>query len=155
VTKCPPDLSTEDQLQIQLRLRPRVHQTVYFSSIDYDEAIYSAANHREVASIQTISKVLLAGIAKPQPFFNHLKSKGDVILKYRDHHHFSSNEILEIKKAAKNKIIITTEKDYVRLKNHFSSDQLYYLPMKSSFITGGDHFNNTIKNYVGKSTTNR
>jgi tetraacyldisaccharide 4'-kinase len=34
---------------------------------------------------------------------------------FSDHHHFSESEILSIKNKANEKIIITTEKDFVRL----------------------------------------
>jgi tetraacyldisaccharide 4'-kinase len=82
-----------------------------------------------------------------------LQAEKNVKLVYPDHHHFSEKDIVEIKNKANNKLIITTEKDYVRLKNqNFKS--LFYLPIKSSFISKGDNFNQTILNYVGTSTAN-
>jgi tetraacyldisaccharide 4'-kinase len=98
--------------------------------------------------------LLLAGIAKPEPFFAYLKNSNNECMRFADHHHFSENDISEIEKNANKKIIITTEKDYVRLKGKLSQEQLFYLPIRSSFISGAEKFDKTIMNYVGKSTRN-
>ncbi|MNF06818.1 tetraacyldisaccharide 4'-kinase [compost metagenome] len=90
----------------------------------------------------------MAGIAKPEPFFEYLKNENDTILTYPDHHHFSEKDILEIKEKAKGKIIITTEKDFVRLKGNLPKEQLFYLPIKSSFLSAQENFNNSIFKYV-------
>ena len=72
---------------------------------------------------------------------------------------FLVKDILEIKDLAKNNKIITTEKDFVRLKGSLPSEQLFYLPIQSSFLSGpetsGDNFDKTILNYVGTSSRNR
>ena len=100
-------------------------------------------------------KVLVAGIAKPKPFFSHLQNDGDIIKAYPDHHDFSETEISELNELAANKIIVTTEKDYVRLKGRIPKEKLFYLPIKSTFISEGENFDKTIFNYVGQSTGNR
>ena len=83
-----------------------------------------------------------------------MKQENDECLTFPDHHHFSENELLEIKEKAKNKIIVTTEKDYVRLKGGILSEQLYFLPIKSSFLSDVNNFDKNILNYVGQSTRN-
>ena len=100
-----------------------------------------------------VDKLLLAGIAKPNPFFAYLQGENDVQLEYSDHHHYNENDIKTIKNKANNTLIITTEKDYVRLKNQ-QLKSLFYLPIKSSFISEGDNFDKTILDYVGKSSRN-
>ena len=95
----------------------------------------------------------MAGIAKPKPFFDYLQGKNDVLMVFPDHHHFTENDIQDIKNKANNKLIITTEKDYVRLKNQ-NLKTLFYLPIKSSFIKDCDNFDKTILNYVGRSSRN-
>jgi tetraacyldisaccharide 4'-kinase len=108
-----------------------------------------------VSEIQNVDKLLLAGIAKPEPFFAYLQNGNDVCLTYADHHHFTENDLLEIKSKSQNKIIITTEKDFVRLKGRIPSEQLFYLPIRSSFLADDENFDKTILNYVGTSTRNR
>jgi tetraacyldisaccharide 4'-kinase len=154
VTKCPSDLSIEEQNNIKKQLRLSSNQSLFFTFIDYDDVVYSDKKTLEVAEIKSMNKMLLAGIAKPESFFAHLKQENDECLTFPDHHHFSESELLEIKEKAKNKIIVTTEKDYVRLKGSILSEQLYFLPIKSSFLSDEDSFNKNILNYVGQSTRN-
>ncbi|KDN54349.1 tetraacyldisaccharide 4'-kinase [Flavobacterium seoulense] len=155
VTKCPENLSIEEQNKIRIRLKLNSNQELYFSYIDYDEFIYSESKSIKVDEIKNADKLLLAGIAKPEPFFAYLQSNNDEKLVFPDHHHFSENDLVNIKDKAQNKLIITTEKDYVRLKNSVLKEQLYYLPIKSSFLSDSDNFDKTILNYVGTSTRNR
>jgi tetraacyldisaccharide 4'-kinase len=60
-----------------------------------------------------------------------------------------------------NKIIVTTEKDVMRLRDipdlpaEFKHN-LYYLPVKVKFLDDGDNeFNKKILNYVGENKSNR
>jgi tetraacyldisaccharide 4'-kinase len=154
VTKCPSELSLDAQNKIKKQLRLSPDQSLFFTFIEYDEVVYSEKETLKVAEIKSVEKILLAGIAKPESFFAHLKQENDECLTFPDHHHFSESELLEIKKKANNKIIVTTEKDYVRLKGSILSEQLYFLPIKSSFLSDADDFDKNILNYVGQSTRN-
>jgi tetraacyldisaccharide 4'-kinase len=154
VTKCPSDLSIVEQNNIKKLLRLSSNQSLFFTFIDYDDVVYSEKGTLKVQEIKSINKILLAGIAKPESFFAHLKQENDECLIFPDHHHFSESELLEIKKKANDKIIVTTEKDYVRLKGSVLSEQLYFLPIKSSFLSDADDFDKNILNYVGQSTRN-
>ena len=162
VTKCPADLSLEEQKEIKSRLKVASNQELYFTYINYDEIIYSEDKTLKVSEIKNVAKLLLAGIAKPEPFFAYLQDTNDVCMSFPDHHNFTDKDILEIKNLAQNNIIITTEKDYVRLKGRLPSEQLFYLPIQSAFLAGGGFdaaeqtkkFNKTIIEYVGTSTRN-
>ncbi|WP_298394883.1 tetraacyldisaccharide 4'-kinase [Flavobacterium sp.] len=152
VTKCPKDLS--ELAQENIRKQIGLDKPVFFCFIDYDSKVYNEFETKAIAEIEAVDKLLLAGIAKPEPFFAYLQAEKNVKLVYPDHHNFSENDIQEITNKANNKLIITTEKDYVRLKNQ-NLKSLFYLPIKSSFISKGDDFNKIILNYVGTSTRNR
>lgn len=162
VTKCPANLSQEEQKEIRNRLKVGSNQEVYFTCITYASCVYNGKSKKQVNEIQSVAKVLIAGIAKPEPFFIHLKNTEDICLTFPDHHHFTEKDLLEIKKIAQGKIIITTEKDFVRLKASLPSEQLFYLPIQSSFLNELDdeksvqeqNFNKTIIEYVGGSTRN-
>jgi len=154
VTKCPPDLSAKEQDRIQKKLKIDSDQKLCFTSIAYDEFVFSEEKQLSVSEIKPVDKLLLAGIAKPEPFFAYLQSENDVILTFPDHHHFTEKDIVEIKNKAQDKKIITTEKDFVRLRGRLPDSQLFYLPIKSHFISGGNDFDKTILNYVGKSSRN-
>ena len=128
------------------------NQTLFFSTIEFDEYVYSENEKQLVSEIQNVDKLLLAGIAKPQSFFAHLQSDNKTCLTFSDHHQFSEKDLLEIKNKAQNNIIITTEKDYMRLKVSLPKEQLYFLPIKTKFLFEGDNFDKKIINYVESST---
>jgi tetraacyldisaccharide 4'-kinase len=148
VTKCPESLSLDEKNKIEVQLNLNSNQQLFFTSISYDSEVFSESGKIPVNEIQKIDKILLAGIAKPEPFFNFLKKEGDEILAFPDHHHFSENEIAEIKVKAKNKLIITTEKDFVRIKEQFPAEQLYYLPIQSTFLEDKNVFDEAVSTFV-------
>lgn len=150
VTKCPNVLSDEEQAEIRLKLKLNCSQQIFFTFIDYDEVIFGVSEKMAVSEIKSESKVLLAGIAKPKPFFDYLKNDNDECLTFPDHHHFSDADLDAIQNKANGRKIITTEKDYVRLKDSKLVSQLYYLPIKSTFINHQQNFDATILEYVKK-----
>lgn len=154
VTKCPLDLPVVEQESIKEKISKYYHQyiPILFATIAYDEYIYSKKDSKKVSDIIDSEKVLIAGIAKPKPFFDHLKSENNLILKFPNHHYFSEKELLDIKKKSNNKLIITTEKDYMRLKDSVLSDQLYYLPVRTVFLKYGNVFDKFISDYMFEST---
>ena len=148
VTKCPPLLSMQERTKIKKKLNLQPDQQLFFTSVNYDEFVFSANSKIAVSEIKKNEKVLIAGIAKPEPFFDYLKNTNDLVMKFPDHHHFSPNDIAEIRNKAQNKPIITTEKDYVRLNGLLPKEQLFYLPIKSSFIADRELFDEYIINHV-------
>lgn len=153
VTKCPANLSQTEQAKIKNAIG--FDKPIFFSSIAYDDRIHNDSGNLLVSEIKSQSKVLLAGIAKPKPFFDYLKSDSDEIMEFPDHHHFSESEISDIKNKAENKIIITTEKDFVRLNGKIPREQLFYLPIKSMFVSGAHQFDESIRHSLkGNSAVN-
>ena len=155
VTKCPPELTVQQQSEIKNRLKTTENQQVFFTFIEYDSQVYSEEKRLSVTEIATVDKLLLAGIAKPEPFFAYLQAAKSGTMVFSDHHDFTQQDIETIKAKAKDKIIITTEKDFVRLKGKLPKEQLFCLPIKSSFVNNKADFDKTIMNYVGTSTGNR
>ena len=153
VTKCPLDITELEQQNIKNKLA--VDLPIYFSSIDYDDKVYNDTESLAVSDLKLTPKMLLAGIAKPKPFFDYLQTDKDEVMTFSDHHHFSESDILNIKSRAIDKIIVTTEKDFVRLNDKILRKQLFYLPIKSKFLSNQESFDAIILNYVGTSTRNR
>ncbi|RAR70832.1 tetraacyldisaccharide 4'-kinase [Flavobacterium aciduliphilum] len=152
ITKCPKDLSELAQEEIKKKIG--LNKPIFFSFIDYDDKIYNTQTSKQVEDIRVVDKLLVAGIAKPEPFFAYLQAEQNTVLIYPDHHHFSEEDCNKIRNKAKNKLIITTEKDYVRLKK-YDLKSLFYLPIQSKFISKGTDFNRIIEQYVGTSTRDR
>jgi len=148
VTKCPSDLSIQERNRISDKLKLSSNQELYFSFVDYDDFIYSEDKKMKVEEIKNNNKLLLAGIAKPEPFFNYLEKEGDICMAFNDHHHFTEKDIVSIGYQAIDKFVVTTEKDYVRLKGKLTGKQLFYLPIRSIFISASEKFDKTIFNFV-------
>lgn len=153
VTKCPLDITELEQQNIKNKLA--VDLPIYFSIIDYDDKVYNDTESLAVSDLKLTPKMLLAGIAKPKPFFDYLQTDKDDVMTFSDHHHFSESDILNIKSQAIDKIIVTTEKDFVRLNAKILRKQFFYLPIKSKFLSNQESFDTIILNYVGTSTRNR
>ncbi len=152
VTKCPSTISEVEQNKIREKIG--AEKPIFFTYIDYDDAVFSTEEERNVSDLKNVDKLLLAGIAKPEPFFAYLQAEKNKTMTFPDHHHFSQQDIETIKEKAAGKIIITTEKDFVRLNGKLPKEQLFYLPIKSSFINNENDFNKTIIDYVGKDSRN-
>lgn len=153
VTKCPNTIS--EIAQEKIRQKIGLDKPIFFSFVDYDDQVYSATDSLSVSEIKNKEKILLAGIAKPKPFFDFLKAENDMVILYPDHHHFSNAEIEALKSQAGEKIIVTTEKDFVRLEAAILRKQLYYLPIKSRLVSNATAFDQIILDYVGIGTGNR
>ena len=154
VTKCPSNLSDDAQREIHKKLKPTMYQRVFFTTINYD----SKLKGKDTLMIdELIGKdvVLITGIANPNPLIAHLNSKNILFkhLKYADHHHFSEKDLNEIKLLqTENTIILTTEKDYMRLGN--SLKNCYYITIETKFINHQNDFDTIIKKYVEQSSRN-
>lgn len=146
VTKCPKDLPLSKRDRISRNLNLNENQSLFFSYIAYSETI---SNQEKEIALKELPKgfLLVTGIAKPKPLVSYLKQKE---LNFRhqafpDHHNFSEDEIEKMNQA---EFILTTEKDYMRLKSKLPNEKLYYLPITHQFIENGDRFDEEITNWV-------
>lgn len=155
VTKCPSVLSETEMHSIKLKLKLKKHQQLFFTSIAYADFVCSEMDEIAVETIKKLPKLLVTGIAKPKPFYDFLWNETDDLLTFSDHHDFSNSDLEIIKEKAGDRIIITTEKDFMRLKGKIPKDKLYYLPIKSTFIEKESEFIKILLNYVEQSTRDR
>jgi tetraacyldisaccharide 4'-kinase len=146
VTKCPTILSDQEQDKVKGKLN--VNVPVFFTSIDYDAEVFGAEKTISVSEVIATEKVIVAGIAKPKYFIDYLNSGKDKVLIYPDHHNFSEQEISELNALAQDKIVVTTEKDFVRLNGKIKSDKLVYLPIKSKFLNSETDFQTLIRKII-------
>jgi tetraacyldisaccharide 4'-kinase len=156
VSKCPDDLTDEKKQYFISRIKPQHNQKVFFSSIGYDENVYANSKFLPDNNLGYYDILLITGIANPKPLLKHLEKFSQRVkhLKFRDHHHFSDQDIknilAEYKKLGEYKLILTTEKDYVRLKTFdYLRNLVYYLPINVN-IDKKEEFNQIILDYVRK-----
>lgn len=127
ITKCPSGLSENQRNSIAEKFSLLPHQSLFFAYIDYAEEIIFADNRQNFSSIKAFT--LVTGIANPKPLVNKLKRDGKEFkhLAFPDHHSFSESEL---KNLLKEEFILTTEKDYVRLKDYIPKEKIAYLPIQ-------------------------
>lgn len=135
VTKCPTNLTPAEASEMMQKIKPG-DKSVYFTSIEYGDA--QNINGEKLNAKKVIA---LTGIARPQPFLNQISKNLDIQqhLKFPDHHNFSDKEITDIEELvnAFGTPIITTEKDWVRLKSMLTTnvlEKVFYLPMQVQFL---------------------
>lgn len=96
-------------------------QEVFFSHINYSDTIFNISFNADIRQAEDCHALLITGIAKSDDLVKHAKSKFVSVkhLKYPDHYDFKPNDIKEIIGAYESlpspKIMLTTEKDYMRL----------------------------------------
>ena len=139
VTKCPEGVAYADMQKIQLKLKLQDYQKLYFSKIGYEESIYGPSETLSLYYLQDKKFILVTGIAKPKPLVDFLRRKQFIFTheKFPDHHEFSASEV---KKLKKNEIILTTEKDYMRLQPKLGKFAVYYLPIKTLILREQEGF---------------
>lgn len=153
VSKCPKDLDQETK-RIYLEKLEFKAENVYFSSIKYTDLIPFSTH----AVLEVENVLLVTGIANPKPLEEFLEKKYRVeILQFKDHHQFSLADIEKIYKkfdtfATDKKIIVTSEKDYVRLVapefSVLTSEKPWYYQAIAIEIDRQNEFINKIKQYV-------
>lgn len=146
VTKCPQNITEKNKDEVRLKLN--VNFPVFFTSIDYDSNVFSTENSISVSDIISKEKIIVAGIAKPKYFIDYLNSGTDKVMIYPDHHNFSEAEISEISELSKDKIIVTTEKDFMRLNGKTYSSNLFYLPIQTKFNSDKEQFDSLVTNWA-------
>ena len=127
------------------KINPKQH--LFFSYLNYSNPVsLNGDQSAEDAGLAPTNTAVLAltGIANPDLFLNHIAAKNYKNItpfSFPDHHDFSEKDFQKIKKAfaeitAVQKIILTTEKDAMRLKyskHHAMIEDLpiYYIPIEA------------------------
>lgn len=148
VTKCPEHMPPIEFSIIRRELNLYPHQKVFFSSIRYKtiehiSSMMPVEKNENTTHFKNI--IILSGIANPTNMEDYLASKFNIYdhIEFPDHHNFSKKDIdyiedilLQAKDEYSDTVIVTSEKDAVRLckwQNYLSSDflnSLYYLPIE-------------------------
>lgn len=185
ITKCPKDLKPMEFRVLTKAMDLYPFQKLYFTCIDYDtpkgvftgnklKAIAGSAvqtdetssNNQALASLKDYHVLLLTGIASPKQMEHDLKPMVKELhsLSFGDHHRFKGKDIDRINETFESlpepRIIITTEKDAVRLREadgfyESVKEGMYELPIKVSFMLEQEElFNEKIISYVRKNSRN-
>lgn len=166
VTKTPPNLSQESADRIQQKLKLSKNQSLFYSYYIYNKLESKKQKRKEEDITKSTNVLLVTGIAKSRPIVEYLSEQFAVVkhLEYRDHHNYDQKDRDKIKKIYEelgdDTIIVTTEKDYVRLRASAFSEEMeqlpvFVLPISVAFLFDGkDKFDKIIKEHVGKNRKN-
>ena len=102
------------------------------------DIIYAENKIENIESLKNKNFIAFAGIGNPYSFFNTLLDHNIKIIKqiiYPDHFQFTEKNYKTLSQEAEsNKCnLITTEKDYVRINNHFK-EKIYYTKLNTLLI---------------------
>lgn len=151
VTKCDNDMKPIEFRIIEENMKLQAHQSLHFTHIIYEEiqpVFPGSAKQRTKNKIKKEDEILLiSGIASPVRFIQEAEKYSDhvTIMNFPDHHAFTKSDFGRMKEiydrmASVDKLILVTEKDAARLKDHPHLPEewkkcLYYLPIIIDFCT--------------------
>ncbi len=158
VTKCKSHLNDEEKEKIIEELNPLPGQKIYFTKIEYSSPYHLFTKQTKFLEPET-HVLLVCGVANPKPLQEILTtySASYETLFFKDHHIFTVDDLQEIKNQFSqiefpNKIILTTEKDGVRLAKYESELKhlpIFIIPMRHRFLFGGEvEFEKSVISFV-------
>jgi tetraacyldisaccharide 4'-kinase len=174
VSKTPQFFSPLERKRIIKDINPQPYQKIYFSTIVYGDFIPFGNKPgetllgKEYYFEKQFSVVLLTGIANSHSLEYFLKDKVKELVPYRfrDHHEFTPTDLLRLQEIFKNvkgenKIVLTTEKDAMRLQKPGLAEYLgdlpvFYIPIEVAFHDqDAADFNQQINDYVRSNPVHR
>ncbi len=163
ISKTPEKTTAVDIRNVLKDIKPLPHQYVFFSYLKYGE-LYSLSNAtNKIDTLNDLFRyrlIVFTGIANPRPMITYLKEYSANVshLPFPDHHDYTVSDIENIQKyynsiEGGNKIIVTTEKDLMRLKQPeiwriVTTMNIYILPVEVTFKDKATEFNEIILKYV-------
>lgn len=163
ISKVPEKTSPVEIRTITKDVDPKAHQRLFFSYLKYGE-LYSI--HNPTDQLDTLNELFryrvisFAGIAYPQPMIDYLKEFSAELrhLPFDDHYEYTLKDLEDIQRyydsfEGSNKILVTTEKDFMRLKNIDIWEvakrmNIYILPVEVTFKDKEEEINELILKYV-------
>lgn len=161
VSKCPPEVTQEEKDYYINTIKPFSHQKIFFSYYEYQRPYYILNYKYSVNLEPDVDVLLICAIARTDYLVEHLESQVNSVqvMEYEDHRYFSKFDVSFLKTnfdkmESKKKVIITTEKDAMRLQLHHPYLQehklpIFALPVEVKFhYEEGEKFDEDIKRFL-------
>lgn len=160
VSKSPDSVTESEMNDFFKKWTPYEHQKVYFSYYNYANPYFLYNGTQRIQLKEDLSIVLLCAIANTDYLLDYLEPrvKDYKLFQFEDHHEFTDRDIGQLKSyfetlKSDKKVIITTEKDAMRLdlhRNYILEHKLpiFVLPIEVKFIEKEDEFQSLIKQYL-------
>ena len=158
VTKCGPKFSAAQREAYLKEIHPLDHQHLFFSTIRYGK-LYHIVHKTNYSINKNVEILLVTGIANPKPLHEFLEENAATYhqLPYHDHQIFTIDDLKDMIRKfeampSRMKIILTTEKDAVRLAKFESIIKdlpFYVIPIELGFLfNDAGRFNTLIKKFI-------
>ena len=154
VTKCPPEISDDEMMDIDQQVRRYVEKPVFFTHIRYGNPTPFTGSARKLGD----EMVLITGIANAKPLVHHLKQAFNLVkhFDFTDHHTYKASDLEDFARALNahpQASFLTTEKDKVKLaapsfREAIEKIPLFYLPIEVEFIKNGQDFDEIVLNHL-------
>ncbi len=166
VTKMQSEIKPIERRILEKDLQLYPYQTLYFTTIKYKNPVTLFEGKTLATQFSFVKNkyhvLLVTGIACPEEIVKHIKrfSLSITHLPFKDHHSFKEKDIKKIVETfhsiSDEKVLITTEKDSLRLReaqgvNLLEELPVFYIPIEIDFLYGDkNRFNKQITEYVRK-----
>jgi len=160
VSKCPQEVSLDDMQKMEKKLKLQPNQELFFSHYKYLHP-YNVFNPSQRVDLSNFDSVfLVSAIANTDYLLEYLENQDLNVydLSFADHHRFSNYEISNIihrfkQQPGEQKILLTTEKDAMRLELHKGyflekDTQVFALPIEVRFHPYRRSFDEYVKDYL-------
>jgi tetraacyldisaccharide 4'-kinase len=158
VTKCPQMLTIQDADDLRKEINPLPSQHLFFTAIKYG-AIYHIISREHFQITMDVEVLLVTGIANPKPLKRLLTDSTRTYeqMVFSDHYIFTIDDLKAIEKrfeqlTSPRKIILTTEKDAVRLvkfEQELRHLPVFVIPIEMEFLYhDADRFTGLIGNFI-------
>ncbi len=143
VTKCPDQLDADQRQAMLTEIDPFPRQRLYFSRYTYGQP-YRLSEPAQQRPLDLKTDVLMvSAIANTEYLVQYLSKEIRSLetIEFADHHYFSETDVLDLQRrfetlGSTNKIILTTEKDAMRLELHMAALAdlpIFVLPVQVAF----------------------
>lgn len=161
VSKCPPVMTLEDKERLRKEIPLLPHQKLFFSYYEYNTPYYLFDKEVQLPLTEDLDVLLLCAIARTDYLLQHLDQEVGFarVMEFTDHHYFSKGDLAQAllvfeQLEGQQKIILTTEKDAMRLELHKEyllekKMPVFVLPVQVKFhFEEGEIFDDAVRQFL-------
>ena len=125
VSKCPAQMTILEKEEMITEIKPFQNQRIYFSYYSYLRPYFILNRSQELLLTDDLEILVICAIARTEYLLEYLNTRANTVkvIRYEDHHYFTKFDVSNLKTSfdkisSTKKVIITTEKDAMRLELH-------------------------------------
>ena len=161
VSKCPREIDPAAAEALRQEINPLSHQQLFFSYYDYTIPYFIFDQRYRLKLEPDVDVLLICAIARTEYLTEYLHTQVNEVsvMEFEDHHFFTKYDVAQLKEnfdrmESKKKVILTTEKDAMRLELHKPYIQenkmpIFAVPVQVRFhFDQGEAFDQMVKQYL-------